>query len=211
MKTLKKGSPIQGDLRKLYEYCHLPGGGYIEALQLAEAHNLRNTFEVLLENQMIEINEVRKKIKYWTDEDRLNPPNTELPRIYSLLEGGEDVLRRHATTGKYEINVKFRMLGIQPKGGIAEYFCKAVTFQVATLIGESKIFQPKEVPEHLKDDNFRRACFRAAQALQEAIDTAYEQWLNFDNQVSKELQIVHNLPYYPTITTNTPMLRYVEE
>jgi hypothetical protein len=211
MKTLKKGSPIQGDLRKLYEYCHLPGGGYIEALQLAEAHNLRNTLEVLLENQMIEINEVRKKIKYWIDSDRLNPPNTELPRIAPLLEDGEDVLRRHATTGKYEINVKFRMLGVQAEVDRPECFCNTIHFQLAAVKGKSKIFQPKEVPEHLKDGNFRRACFRAAQALQEAIDTACEQWLNFDNQVSKELQIVHNLPYYPTITTNTPMLRYVEE
>jgi hypothetical protein len=211
MKTLKKGSPIQGDLQKLYEYCHLPGGGYIEALQLAEGQGLRNALEVLLENQMTEINEVRRKIKNWTTNERLSPTNTGLPIIATLLEGGEEVLHRHATTGKYEITVKFRMLGIQAQGNRPESFCNTIDFQVAAVQGKSKIFQAKEVPNHLIDGNFRRACFRAAQALHEAIDAAWEQWRGFDNQVFKELQIVHNLPYYPTITTHTPLLRYVEE
>lgn len=211
MKTLKKGSPIDGDMRKLYEYCHLPGGGYIEALQLAEGQGLRNALEVLLENQMNEINEVRRKIKYWTSDDSLNPPNSELPRIAASLEDAEGILQRHATTGKYEIMVRFRMLGIKADGGKPESFCNSIDFHLANLQGKAKVLKPKEVPQHLINSDFRRACFRAAQGLKEAIDAAFEKFRGFDTQVFKELQITHNLPYYPAITTHTPILRYVEE
>ncbi len=43
MKTLR-GTPIEGDLLKLYNYAFAPDGGFEEAMQLARANKLGSSF-----------------------------------------------------------------------------------------------------------------------------------------------------------------------
>lgn len=87
MKTLK-GKPIEGDLLTLYKYYFSPGGGYKEALQLADANKQLNALEVLIENQISDMHELwyrvtntatLNKINYHPATNRTKIPDAYLP------------------------------------------------------------------------------------------------------------------------------------
>lgn len=219
MKTLK-GKPIEGNLQALYQYYFSPGGRIQEALDLAEANDMRNELEVLIQNQRSHIGELVRRIRHYTSDEKLNYLSKRLPngltslsehflpRMSANFDYTEEIIARHATTGEYKINVEFIMLGAKADDDKPEYFCDAIDFQVLYIRGIQQVFFPKQVPTHLIDAQFYDACFRAAMALHMAINMTWEKFRGFDTPFRKDVVIHHNLPNYPPIAALQKPTKY---
>jgi hypothetical protein len=108
MKTLR-GTPIEGDLLKLYQYALAPNGGAIEAMQLAEANGLGARFTWLMQEQYDDAEAIYKCIYNYATISPIVQYSKDAPAIYLLKDSTLRLFQNHVETGIYKFNVRIKV------------------------------------------------------------------------------------------------------
>lgn len=211
MKTLVKNKPIEGALKSLYEYYFSPGGEPQEALDLAEANDMRNDLEVLIANQFYWADRIIQELRAQTRSSALQHQHRHLPNASSSVEDPIDVIARHARTGEYEFITEFSMLVVNATLEKPAYFCDDTQeFYNLAVRGAANITPIDKVPKYLMDYfTYREVCFKCAKALENALLIAmckaddYMGGLTEAQFAAEAITITHNIPNYEPITIHT--------
>lgn len=108
MKTLR-GSHIEGDLLKLYNYYFAPDGGEEEAFQLAKAVGLSKKFKQLIKAQFVDTNAIFDCLLRNVITSPIVQYSEDAPAVFCMQDSPDLLLLRQIQTSIYEFELRIKV------------------------------------------------------------------------------------------------------